>query len=212
MMPLQLLRILPSRRINNRVWLIFSDSLKLPFFIDDVFILGLKTNLEISKDLFEKIKTASLYYLLYNYSLNQIALSPKISQTLSPKIKQKLYFYLRKYKLDGDFSFLVDQIITKLSSQGLLDEIAFSNYLLRKNKKHSRQYLSRLFSFYHLDFPQDYQNNDIQKIKGLLIKKKYLSLNLLENSVKNKLYASLIRKGFAYSDIKTAIDELNKNR
>jgi SOS response regulatory protein OraA/RecX len=212
MMPLQLLRILPSRRINNRVWLIFSDSFKLPFFIDDVFILGLKTNLEISKDLFEKIKTTSLYYLLYNYSLNQIALSPKISQTLSPKIKQKLYFYLRKYKLEGDFSFLVDQIIKKLSSLGLLDETAFSNYLLRKNKKHSRQYLSRLFSFYHLDFPQDYQNNDIQKIKDLLIKKKYLSLNLLENSVKNKLYASLIRKGFAYSDIKTAIDELNKNR
>ncbi|HBP50758.1 MAG: hypothetical protein US68_C0008G0079 [Candidatus Shapirobacteria bacterium GW2011_GWE1_38_10] len=212
MMPLQILRILPSRRTNNRVWLIFSDSSKLPFYIDDLVTLGLKAGLDISEELFEKIKTASLYYLLYNYSLNQIALSPKIAQTLSPKIKQKLYFYLRKYKLSGDYSSLIDQVVSKLSSLNLLDEATFSDYLLRKNKKHSRQYLSRLFSFYHLTFPQDYQSDDVQKIKDLLAKKKFLSINLVEDSVKNKLIASLIRKGFAYSDIKIAIDELGKNR
>jgi len=211
-MPLQLLRLLPSRRTNNRVWLIFSNSLKLPFFIDDVVILGLKTGLEINEELFNKIKTSSLYYLLYNYSLNQVALSPKISQTLSPKIRQKLRFYLRKYKLSGDYLYLIDQIIAKLSSLNLLDEVAFTNYLLRKNQKHSRQYLSRLFSYYHLSLPQNYLGADIQNIKNILVKKKYLSLNLLENSVKNKLFASLLRKGFAYHDIKTAIDELSKSR
>lgn len=211
-MPLKLLRLLPSHRTNNRVWLIFSDSLKLPFFIDDVVLLGLKTNLDINDELFNKIKTASLYYLLYNYSLNQIALSPKISQTLLPKIRQKLYFYQKKYRLEGDFTNLIDQIIEKLSSLNLLDDTTFANYLLRKNKKHSRQYLSRLFSYYHLSLPQSYQSDDIENIKNLLIKKKYSTLNLSENSVKNKLFASLIRKGFAYSDIKTAIDELNKNR
>ena len=211
-MPLKLLRLLPSRRTNNRVWLIFSDSTKLPFFIDDLVILGLRTNLEIDDDFFEKIKTKSLYYLLYNYSLNQIALSPKIEKTLSPKIRQKLNFYLRKYKLSGDYLFLVDQIIDKLSSLNLLDDAAFINYLLRKNKKKSLQYLSRLFSYYHLVLPENYHGDDIENIKNLLVKKKYLSLNLMENSVKNKLFASLMRKGFAYSDIKTAIDELAKNR
>jgi len=211
-MPLKLLRLLPSRRTNNRVWLIFNDSSKLPFFIDDVVRLNLKANLDISEELFNKIKSASLYYLLYNYSLNQIALSPKIEKTLSPKIRQKLYFYQKKYHLDGDFTYLIDQVIKKLSSLNLLDDVTFASYLLRKNKKHSRQYLSRLFSYYHLSLPPDFNRNDIQNIKDVLVKKKYASLNLSENSVKNKLLASLLRKGFAYSDIKTAIDELYKNR
>lgn len=211
-MPLQLQRLLPSRRTKNRVWLIFSNSLKLPFYADDLLLFGLKINQEIDDELFEKIKTRSLYYLLYNYSLNQIALSPKISQTLSPKIRQKLYFYQRKYKLTGDYQFLVDQIIDKISSLNLLDELSFSHYLLRKNKKHSRQYLSRLFSHYHLSLPLDLASTDLQNIKDILNKKKYSSLNLMENSVKNKVFASLLRKGFAYHDIKTVIDELIKNK
>ncbi len=211
-MPLQLQRLLSSRRTKNRVWLIFSNSLKLPFYADDVFILGLKAKQDISDDLFEKIKTSSIYYLLYNYSLNQIALSPKISQTLLPKLRQKLYFYQKKYKLTGDYQFLSEEIIDKLSSLNLLDEISFSDYLLRKNKKHSRQYLSRLFSFYHLTLPQNKLEGDIQNIRDILLKKKYISLNLSDNTVKNKLIASLLRKGFAYNDIKTIIDELDKNK
>ncbi|HNY04272.1 MAG TPA: hypothetical protein PKI92_00735 [Candidatus Woesebacteria bacterium] len=211
-MPLQLQRLLPSRRTKNRVWLIFSNSLKLPLYADDVFKLGLKAKQEIGDELFEKIKTSSLYYLLYNYSLNQVALSPKISQTLLPKLKQKLYYYQQKYKLGGDYQFLVDEILNKLSSLNLLDEISFADYLLRKNKKRSRQYISRLFSFYHLTPPQSAPEGDIQNIKEILLKKKYLSLNLSDNTVKNKLIASLLRKGFAYNDIKTVIDELRKNK
>ncbi len=211
-MPLQLQRLLPSRRTKNRVWLIFSNSVKLPFYADDVLKLGLKSNLEINDELFEKIKTSSLYYLLYNYSLNQVALSPKIKQTLSPKIRQKLYLYQKKYKLTGDYQFLIEEIIDKLSSLNLLDESSFSDYLLRKNKKHSRQYLSRLFSFYHLTLPQENPEEDIKNIKEILLKKKYLSLNLSDNTAKNKLIVSLLRKGFAYNDIKIAIDESIKNK
>ena len=211
-MPLQLQRLLPSRRTKNRVWLIFSNSLKLPLYADDVFKLGLKAKQEIGDELFEKIKTSSLYYLLYNYSLNQVALSPKISQTLSPKLRQKLYFYQQKYKLNGDYQFLVEEILNKLFSLNLLDEISFADYLLRKNKKRSRQYLSRLFSFYHLTLSQDNPEVDIQNIKEILLKKKYLSLNLSDNTVKNKLIASLLRKGFAYNDIKIVIDESIKNK
>ena len=211
-MPLLLQRLLPSRRTKNRVWLIFSDSSKLPFFADDAVVLGLKTNLEIGDELFEKIKTKCLYYLLYNYSLNQIALSPKIEKILSPKIRQKLHFYLRKYKLSGEYLYLVDEIIAKLSDLNLLDDNAFAEHLLRKNKKHSRQYISRLFSFYQLSLPQEFLGTDVQNIKDILVKKKYASLNWAENSVKNKVIASLARKGFAYNDIKTAIDELSKTR
>ncbi len=210
-MPRQLIQILPSHRTKNRVWLVFNDATKIPFLIDDVVVLGLKTRQEINDDLFNRIKNSCLYYLLYNYSLNQIALSPKISQTLTPKIRQKLNFYQRKYQLKGDYVYLVDQIIDKLSSLKLLDENNFAEHLLQKNRKHSRQYISRLFSYYHLSLPVDYSYSDTQNIKAILSKKKYQSLNLSVNSVKNKLISSLLRKGFAYDDIKIAIDEMIKN-
>lgn len=211
-MPLKLQRLLPSRRTKNRIWLIFDDSSKLPFYVDDVVTLGLKANQDIGDDLYEKIKTRCLYYLLYNYSLNQVALSPKISQILSPKIKSKLYFYLKKYNLEGEYLYLVEEILTKLSSLNLLDDLAFAEHLLRKNKKRSHQYLSRLFSFYHLPLPETSPSNDVQNIKEILQKKKFISMNWAENSAKNKIIASLARKGFAYNDIKTAIDETKKNR
>jgi len=177
-----------------------------------VVTLGLKTNQDVGDDLYERIKTRCLYYLLYNYSLNQVALSPKISQILSPKIKSKLYFYLKKYKFEGEYLYLVEEILNKLSSLNLLDDKAFAEHLLRKNKKRSRQYLSRLFSFYHLPPPNTLSSNDVQNIKEILQKKKYISINWAENSAKNKIIASLARKGFAYNDIKTAIDESEKNR
>lgn len=208
----QLLQILPSRRTNNQVWLIFKEKIRIPFFVDDVVNLHLKSYQEIDAELWQKIQETSLYYLLYNYTLRQIALSPKIASILIPKIRQKLYIYLKKYHLSGDFSFLIDQVIAKVESQNLLDESSFAKYLLRKNSHRSRQYLSLLFSHYHLDFPEDFSNCDIENIKSILIKKNILSQNLLESSAKNKIFSSLSRKGFAYNDIKTAIDELGKNR
>lgn len=211
-MPLQLLRLLPSRRTKNRVWLILSNRLKLPFSLDDAVSLHLSPGLEIDLELFSQLKSHCLYYLLYNYSLNQVALSPKIEKVISPKIRQKLYFYQKKYLLDGDYQYLIDQVIDKLNSQNLLDKLSFAHYLLRKNQHRSRNYLQRLFSYYHLSLPETYLSHDIETIKNILLKKKYSSLNLLENSAKNKLFASLARKGFAYDDIKTAIDELDKEK
>jgi len=190
--------------------LIFSGSFKLPFFIDDVVIFSLKGGQEIDSELFEKIKEASLYYLLYNYSLNQIAISPKISRILIPKIKQKLYFYQKKYNLEGEYSFLADKIILKLSDSGLLNESLYAEFLLKRNQHRSRHYLTRLFSYYNLDLPSDYQFQDQESIRNILIKKKSLSTILSENAEKNKLIASLARKGFAYNDIKTVIDEMLK--
>lgn len=210
-MPLQLVQVLPSRRIKDRLWLIFSDSTKLPFSLDDYIKFSLKTGQEIDSQNFQKLKGTALFYLLYNYSLNQVALSPKIRQTLSPKLRQKLYFYQKKYKLSGDYSFLVEEIIDKLSSLSLLNESAFIDYLLRKNKNRSRLYLEKLFSAYHLSLPQDYSFNDQNNLQTFLIKKSHY-LNLSDPSVKNKIISSLLRKGFAYSDIKSAIDEFNKNR
>lgn len=210
-MPLQLLQVLPSRRTKNRVWLLFSNKTKIPFSLDDLVFLSLKSNTEITPKIYEKIKSTSLFYLLYNYSLNQIALSPKIRQILLPKLKQKLFFYGRKYKIDGDYSSLIDEILDKLDSLSLIDESAFADYLLRKNQHRSRLYLQKLFSLYKLRLPLNYSYDDSNKITQILLKKTRTQ-NLSDPSAKNKIINSLLRKGFAYSDIKISIDEFTKNR
>ena len=209
-MTLTLQRILPSRRSKNQFWLIFSNHLKLPISSDDYFLFGLKKNQPVSKPLFEDLKAASLCFFLYNYSLRQIALAPKIDKILLPKLKQKLYFYQKKYSLDGDFSFLLDQILDKLKTFNLLAEDDFVEYLIRKYHHKPQNYLRQKLALYSLKLPPDFQSDENQLLRTLLTRKKYQNLNWSDPKVKNKIFASLYRKGFAYNDIKTAIDELSK--
>ena len=211
-MTLKIQKILPSRRNKDQFWLIFSDKQKLPLYVDDLYKFGLKSGKNIDESQFNRLKQSSLYFLLYTYSLRQIALSPKISQILLPKLKQKLVFYQIKYSLQGDFSHIPEEIIDKLKSRSLLDATAFKEYLLRRYSKHPQAYLRHLFAKYQLDFPIDSKNDDQLKIRQLLTHKKYQSTNWSDRAVKTKIMASLFRKGFAYDDIKTVIDEMTQNR
>ena len=136
----------------------------------------------------------------------------KISQILLPKLKQKLVFYQIKYSLQGDFSHIPQEIIDKLKSRSLLDATAFKEYLLRRYSKHPQAYLRHLFAKYQLDFPIDSKNDDQLKIRQLLTHKKYQSTNWSDRAVKTKIMASFFRKGFAYDDIKSVIDEIAQNR
>ena len=207
---LTLQKILPSRRSKNQFWLIFNNNLKLPISGDDYLRFGLKKNQPVSDTLFEDLKAASLFFLLYNYSLRQIALSLKIDKILLPKLRQKLYFYQKKYSLTGDFSFLLDQILDKLKTFNLLKEDDFIDYLIRKYHHKPQNFLRQKLALYSLKLPPDFQTDEIQLLRALLTQKKYQNLNWSDPKVKNKVFASLYRKGFAYNDIKTAIDELSK--
>ncbi len=207
---LTLQKILPSRRSKNQFWLIFSNRLKLPISSDDYLRFSLKKNQSVSETLFEDLKAASLFFLLYNYSLRQIALSPKIDKILLPKLRQKLYFYQKKYSLTGDFSFLLDQILDKLKTFNLLKEDDFIDYLIRKYHHKPQNFLRQKLALYSLKLPPDFQTDEIQLLRTLLTQKKYQNLNWSDPKVKNKVFASLYRKGFAYNDIKIAIDELLK--
>ena len=72
-----------TSRIPNRVNLTFSDQSYLPFFIDDVVKLSLTKNQSISPEIFDKIVSASLFYLGKEYALRQVAISPKTQKIIS---------------------------------------------------------------------------------------------------------------------------------
>lgn len=214
---MQLLSIKTSR-FPNRVYLKFSNGLFLPLFIDDFVLHRFKSGQEISDDCLSEILNLSLSYLLYEYSLRQIALSPKSAVKLVQKLNTYFHRCLQKYHL-GSYSLnpkeLIAESINKLQSRSLLNDQEYIKYFIKKNKNKSKKEITFLLNQEGLspNFEDDQiLESDIEKIKSVLIKKKVVIKNLADYDYKNKIYGYLYRKGFSLSDIKNAIDEMADSR
>jgi SOS response regulatory protein OraA/RecX len=201
-----------ASRIPNRVNLVFSDGSYLPFLIDDSVKLSLKKNQPVDDNLLNKIITASLTYLGTDYSLRQIALSPKTEKILTHKLK--LYFSRLKHKftLFSSVSVLpiITDIISQLQSQQLLNPQDFINSFVNKNKSKSVaeiKFLLRQKGIDVKDLTNFQSKNDLDAIKTILAKKKLTPDILIDFKQKQRLYASLFRRGFQLSDINAAIDD-----
>jgi len=199
----------------NRVNLIFSDTTYLPFFVDDYIKLSLKKAQEIDKDLFSKLCQMSYAYLLKDYAIRQIALSPKTPKSLLQKLHQKKVFLLNKYPIlkdHIDHSLASTQIIDQLKEQNLLDLSSYVDYVLRRFPNKSKNYLVSYLQKQGVS-PSDYSNSVFDKldpqalIKKYLLKKNYSNEDLTDFKTKNKIISSLLRKGFTLSEVKTAIDD-----
>lgn len=198
-------------RIKNRVNLVFSDKNYLPFFIDDVVRLSLVKNQELNSEVLEKIRFLSLFYLGKEYAFRQIAISPKTEKVLF----YKLTFFLKrttlKFKLLSgiDVDLVARQVIDQLKDKKYLDESDFVNYFIKKNKSKSIVQIKYLLQQQGIDVSKFKisSTNETETIKKILTKKKLNKKLLSDFMYKNKLYASLFRKGFSVSTIKAAIDE-----
>lgn len=201
-----------SSRIPNRVNLVFSDGSYLPFLVDDIVRLSLQKNQAIDSNLLEKITTASLTYLGTDYCLRQISLSAKTEKIITNKLK--LYFsrLTQKFNLLASVQTreIVNQIISYLKSKQLLNENDFVTSFITKNKSKSASEIKFLLRQKGIDiqnFSSQIISNDAAAIKMFLIKKKITKETIANFKEKNKLYASLSRRGFQLSDIKAAIDD-----
>ncbi|MDD4027212.1 MAG: RecX family transcriptional regulator [Candidatus Shapirobacteria bacterium] len=205
-----------SSKILNRVWIAFSDSSYLPFFIDDVVKLGLIKNQEIDEGLFQKIIQTSLVFVGREYALRQIAISPKTEKIIGQKLKLFFKKTILKYKLNINnlnLDEINQQIIDFLKERKLLNDQDFIKYFVKKNSKKSHQQL--IYMLHQFGIDQNLlldiklnQENDLDKIKNILSKKNIDKTKLIDFNEKNKLKASLFRRGFNLSDINTAIDDL----
>lgn len=200
-----------TSRIKNRVNLVFSDKNYLPFFIDDIVRLSLVKNQELKLEVMEKIKFLSLIYLGKEFALRQVAISPKTEKVLFYKLKNFLKRTTHKFNLlsGTDIDLVARQIIDELKNKKFLDESDFVDYFIKKNKSKSIVQIKYLLQQQGVDVSKFKISlpNEIETIKNFLIKKKFDQNLLSDYNYKNKLYASLFRKGFSVSTIKTAIDE-----
>jgi len=208
---LQLSNIKASR-VNNRVNLIFSDNSYLPFFIDDIFKLSLKKGQDIDPDKHREIKETSLLYLGKEYALNQIALSPKSEKKLI--LKLKLFFHKKhqKYNLDKSLTdSIINQIISYIKSKSLLDETSFVSFFINKNRQKSQSQILFLLTHEGITITPQIKEllkdqDDIPLIEKFLEKKKINASLLADFNFKQKIIASLFRRGFTLSDIHSVID------
>lgn len=209
-----------ASRIPNRVYLRFSDGKYLPFFIDDVVIHSLRSGMDLDELIFKKIVNVALTYLLKDYSLRQIAISPKTTKILTFKLSLYLRRLTKKYQLalsESEKIELVESNILKLKEKGLINDEEYINFFIKKNSRKSRQEIMFLLKKNGIDtsiIPSEKLNNegDKDKIKNLIIKKIHNSSDLIDFNNRKKVTAYLIRKGFSYDDVKFTIDDLINSR
>lgn len=207
-----ILKSLKVGRVSDTVWLVFEDGRRLPFNLDLAVGLHLKAGQDIVN--MADIEAQSLTHLLVNYSLNQVAISPKVEGLLLPKLNQKARFYIRKYLLGVDPVTSISQAVDYLHSRHLLEESQFVSYFLRRHSHRSslyiRQYLRHLgISSVLLD---NFVVDDSGAINKLIIRKIPRDYFNLDINTRQKLLFSIVRKGFPYHKVKTMIDEYLENR
>lgn len=210
---MQIIQISPSRQSQQQVWLKFNDGTLLPFKVDDVVSLKLTKFTEVPDDLYQTILLASAKYLLLEYSLRQIAISPKTEKSLEQKLK--IYCQRLKYKYQFELDLLYPLIVptvNRIVEDGLIDNDAYIEHLIRKYPRKSSVEISYLLRQQGISYtPKPDSRVEIEKIKNLILKK-YQTYNLADYNVKNKLIGNLARKGFPIEFIKTAIDEIGEVR
>ena len=212
--------IKPSRfplRLNLRL----SNGLILPLLADDCFKLSLKKNQAINQSLLTQLVELSFSYLIEEYSLRQIALSPKTDKLLGQKINIKSRQLLHKYPLFKTHlkrkTQIVSDIISKLSQKGLLNELDYARFLLNRHRHKSENYLKKLLSYHGINphhLPYDFFTSltpDLT-IKKYLLKKFPQPTDLADFNRKNKFIASMLRKGFSHFQVKTVIDDYLKKK
>lgn len=193
-----------ASRIPNRAIVYFDDGSFLPVSVDDVYHLHLSPGLDID------LVDVSLNYLLYNYSLFQLSLSPKLPKELAQKLKTKYYQYSQKYHISTpNLNEIISQIISNLEFKHLLSEKSYVESIIHRYSKKPTRYIRQFLKSKGID-PNQYNSllnrDDSPLLEKVLSSKKYQNIKTADFNTKRKLTASLIRKGFAYDDIKSAID------
>lgn len=216
---MKIISIKHSRRNPDRIYLSILNGPYLPLYIDDYVFQKYSVGQELSEDNLHKAIDLSLKYISWEYSLRQLGLSPKTERILKSKLNPFLRRSIIKYKIVTHVNFeeVIDHSINRLKERKLIDDLKFIEYFIKKNKNKSRRELNYLLERNGINtknIPQELwsQSNDMLIIKEIILKKIHQKEDLTDPGKKNKIMASLYRKGFDLSDINSAIDDYLNSR
>jgi len=160
----------------------------LPLSLDSVVKLSLKKNQSVCPSRYQEILKSSLLFLLKEYALRQIAISPKTSKILSFKLTRFFSKTVRKYQINSPPppTPLIQETLLYLENQGLLDQKNYVDYFLRRHSRKSTRRLKMLLLKQGIE-PQFLPHSlisaseEMKKIKNILGKKNQRRLRFFKN-------------------------------
>jgi len=209
-----LLKHIKASRTPQEVSLSFDNGQKFPVSATDVVNLHLAVGQEFDSQQFETVANHAIRYLLLKYSLRQIALSPKTEALLLPKIRLCLKKIAYRYSLSSSSpDSLVGETLSYLHNHKLLEPADYASYLVHRSRHQSRLYLRYRMNLAGVK-PGDYPNlaelhDDQENIRHFINRH---PIDFSDPKARNRLIASLLRRGFAFPEVKSVIDDIAKNR
>jgi len=210
--------IKPTKSSSTMI-LVFNDNSILPFSTDDLVKMNIKKHVDLTSELTTQIYQKSAEHQLWEYSLRQLSMLSQPEKTIAQKLKnfsRKIILFTDLKNSTLDTAPMISGIVSRLKERGLISNSDYAqNFVKKSQNKSKRQILAQLFQkgIDRSDLNQAVSSiDDKKKIRIFLEKKKYTYKNFTNYSEKNKIMASLYRRGYTLSDIKSVIDDLLNNR
>lgn len=197
-------------RVNVKIDGVFSFSLE----ISQVISLGVKKDTEYTPDQIEGFKLESQFGRLYSRTLEYVLMRPRSQKEVRDYLWRKSIDTRRpdgsvKQGVSKD---VTERVFSRLVQRGYLDDDKFAQYWIDNRKvkkgvslKALRQELShkgvdREIIDKHIS---QSDREDIGELNKVILRKR------ARYSEETKLITYLMRQGFGYGDIKSALEEMN---
>ena len=191
-------RLVAGKRNPNRVNIYLDGHFALAISIDEVGKRGLAKGQSLSEAAVTELKESDQQVKLYGKILNFISYRPRSVQEVRDRLK--------KYDLTDPSS--QNKLITRLQTQGYLDDLAFAHWFLESrahNRPRSARHLAAELRAHGVGsdiITEVLKSVDESSALDALIRKYAHSLD------RQHLLAYLARRGFSYGYIQAKLDEM----
>lgn len=167
----------------------------------------LKTGDKFEDDFFEKLKIENGDYACFNRGLNVIE--------KSLKSEKMLYKYLKEKSYPDE---CIERAVDKLKSYGYIDDGAFcenyiNSYPMKSRKKLKYDLLTKGIDIDLIEKKlNENLNSEMEEEKSFIEAQRYLKNKIYDLKTKQKFYNHMLSKGFDYSQIQKAWEEIVNGR
>lgn len=185
---------------GSQVKIIFEDDSEIlldkEFFLNSSICVGL----DLDKSEIEKIKIESDYIRAKSRAIYYLSNGDLSKKSLTQKLKTA-----------GFSEQNVQKAVERMIQLGYVDDYKYAARLAQSFKNQNISLLEAKHKMYEKGIPNDvirsvlssYDADPVEQIKNLITKKYSAKLNTPENV--NKVFSALVRKGFGFADIKSAL-------
>jgi regulatory protein len=195
-------RLVQGKKNPNRVNLYLDGEFAFALSIDEVAKHGLKKGLGLSPEAIEKLRDNDETEYVYAKILNFLSYRPRTVK----EVRDRLYKYEVRDKAKQDL------LITKLQSQGYLDDAKFAAWFIESRNTHRPRSVRMLKQELQVKgVPGDVITQamagsaDESDTIARILDKKLGAKRTLERDEEQKIYAYLSRQGYAWDKIKEVV-------